>query len=123
MNRNDSSRVDLNSALSRRTVIKTALLGAAVVPATLFLSTAQGAAAPLVPLDPNDPQAKALGYVVDTTKVDAKTNTTHTPEQKCAKCLQFQGKPTDKTGGCNIFMGKSVAANGWCKVYGAKPGA
>lgn len=97
------------------------LLGAALSVASL-LSTAK-AAAPLVPLDPNDPQAKALGYVVDTNKVDAKANPAHKPDQKCVRCIHFVGGPADKTGGCKLFQGKSVAAGGWCKVYALKPGA
>jgi hypothetical protein len=106
------------SDLSRRRMLQLTLLGAAL-PA--MLAPAQGAA-PLVPLTPNDAQAKALGYVADTAQVDAKANPAHKPDQKCSRCLQFVGNATDKTGGCNIFPGKSVAAAGWCKVFVLKPG-
>ena len=78
-------------------------------------------AADLAPLDPNDPTAKALGFVTDSSKVDDATNPTHKPNQKCGVCAQFQGKAGDKTGGCNIFAGHSVPQGGWCKVWAQKP--
>ena len=65
---------------------------------------------------------KTLGYEPDTTKVDAKANPTHKVTQKCANCVQFQGKPADKQGACNLFPGKDVLGNGWCKVWAQKPG-
>lgn len=121
MNRIEDCGIENSGVWSRRRLLTGALLGAAL-PTAQLLSTAQ-AAAPLVPLDPNDAQAKALGYVVDTTKVDSKANPAHKPDQTCTRCLHFAGKPTDKAGGCNLFPGKSVAGAGWCKVYALKPGA
>jgi hypothetical protein len=78
-----------------------------------------GGAAP--PLDPADPTAKALGFAVDTTKVDQAANPAHQVSQHCGVCAQFQGKPGDARGGCNIFPGKSVPQNGWCRVWAARP--
>jgi hypothetical protein len=106
--------------LPRRTILKGALTGLAAIPVVALVGRAD-AAAPAVKLDPNDPQAKALGYVTDTTKVDAKTNPTHKPEQKCANCVQYQGKATDAVAPCTIFAGKQVDANAWCKVWAKKP--
>lgn len=120
MNRGDTSGLEMSSELTRRRVMKAVLLGAAI-PASLFVAAANGAA-PLVPLDPNDAQAKALGYVAETSKVDAKANPTHKPDQTCARCLQYQAKPKDKQGSCNIFPGKAVSSTGWCKVWTLKPG-
>jgi hypothetical protein len=106
--------------MPRRAVLKGALAGLAAIPVvSVFTRTA--VAAPAAKLDVNDPQAKALGYVLDTTKVDAKANPTHKPEQKCSNCVQWQGKPTDAEAGCAIFAGKLVAGPGWCKVYAKKP--
>jgi hypothetical protein len=99
-------------------VLKGALLGIAAVPATALLGHVE--AAP-VKLDPNDPQAKSLGYVEDAKTVDAKANPNYKPGQVCTNCLQFTGKPTDATGPCNIFPGKLVAGPGWCKVYVKRP--
>jgi hypothetical protein len=104
--------------LARRTVLKGALVGIAAVPVTALLGRVE--AAPVM-LDPNDPQAKSLGYVTDATKVDAKANPNYKPGQLCSNCLQFTGKPTDASGPCNIFPGKQVAAKGWCKVYVKRP--
>jgi High potential iron-sulfur protein len=103
--------------LPRRALLKGALAGLAAIPVVAAVTRAE-AAAPA--LDANDPQAKALGYVADTTKVDAKANPNHKPEPKCANCVQFQGKAADAQGPCTIFAGKLVSGNGWCKVYAKK---
>jgi hypothetical protein len=104
----------------RRTLLKGALLGVAAVPVSSLLSRTADAAAGKV--DPNEPQAKSLGYVEDATKVDAKANPNYKPGQACANCLQV---PADKASGaeipCNIFAGRNVAAKGWCKVYVKRP--
>lgn len=71
----------------------------------------------LTPLDEKDPQASALGYAKDTTKVDAKKFPKHTKDQKCSNCQVYQGKAGDAAGGCPIFAGKSVTANGWCSAW------
>jgi hypothetical protein len=112
----------MQSKMSRRTVVKSGIVTCAFVP-VLQLLPRQAAAADLPPLDPNDPTAKALGFTADTTKVDAGTNPTHQPTQRCGTCAQFQGKPGDARGGCNIFTGHSVPQGGWCKVWAQKPGA
>jgi hypothetical protein len=113
----------MQNKISRRALVKSGLLAGALVPALgLIGNTAAAAGADLPALDPADPTAKALGYVSDTTKVDAAANPTHKADQKCSTCAQFQGKAGDARGGCNIFAGKSVAAGGWCKVWAKKPG-
>jgi len=112
----------MQSKISRRMVVKSALIGGALMPA-LNLLAGSAAAADLTPLDPNDPTAKALGFVTDSTKVDASVNPTHKPTQRCGTCAQFQGKAGDARGGCNIFTGHSVPQGGWCKVWAQKPGA
>lgn len=67
-----------------------------------------------------DPQATALGYAADTTKVDAKKFPKHAAAQKCSNCALYQGKATDAAGGCPLFAGKQVAGNGWCSAYAKK---
>jgi hypothetical protein len=109
--------------ISRRSFIGAAVTAAAVVPATSALQQAVAGAAPLPLLDVNDPTAKALKYVVDATKVDAKSNPTFKPGQNCANCVQFQGKPTDKQAPCPLFVGKQVLAAGWCMVWVQRPAA
>ena len=106
--------------ISRRAIVKRGLLAGALVPAFgMLAATAEADALP--PLDPNDPNAKALGYVTDATKVNAANNPTYKANQKCATCAQFQGKAGDATGGCNIFAGHSVPQGVWCKVWAQKP--
>jgi len=104
----------------RRTLLKGALLGVAAVPVSALLSRTADAADGKV--DPNEPQAKSLGYVEDAAKVDAKANPNYKAGQMCANCLQA---PTAKPGAaevpCNIFAQRNVAAKGWCKVYVKKP--
>jgi High potential iron-sulfur protein len=112
----------MQKLISRRTLVNYALVAGAFLPA-LNIGREAAAAEALAPLDPNDPTAKSLGYVSDSSKVDASANPTHKPDQTCANCAQFQGKPGEQQGGCNIFVGKSVAAGGWCKVWAKKPGA
>ena len=76
------------------------------------------AAAPKV--DDKDPQAVALGYSSDTTKVDPKKFPKHTAEQKCSACQLYAGKPKEATGPCPLFAGKQVSANGWCNAWSKK---
>ena len=64
-----------------------------------------------------DPTAVALGYVADTSKVDAKKFPKYAAGQKCGNCQLFTGKASDAAGGCGIFPGKAVAASGWCSAY------
>ena len=108
--------------ISRRALVKGGLAAGALVPAFGFFANTVSAAG-LPPLDPADPTAKALGFVTDTTKVDAGTNPTHKATQMCGTCAQFQGKAGDASGGCNIFAGHSVPKGGWCKVWAQKPAA
>ncbi|GAC1675310.1 MAG: hypothetical protein NVS9B2_25290 [Steroidobacteraceae bacterium] len=112
----------MQSKISRRSIVKGALIAGTFIPA-LDLLTNSAAAAALAPLDPKDPTAQALGFVTDATKVDPAANETYKPTQKCGNCAQFQGQPADAVAGCNIFAGKSVPAGGWCKVWAQKPAA
>ena len=68
-------------------------------------------------VDEKTPAAVGLGYVADTTKVDAKKYPKHTKEQNCANCQLYAGKPKDVAGACPLFAGKQVAAKGWCNAW------
>jgi High potential iron-sulfur protein len=109
----------MQGKISRRAIVKSGLIAGALLPAVGLVSRDAEAAA-LPPLDPGDPTAKALGFVNDATKVDAKKYPTFKPTQKCATCAQYQGKATDATAACTIFAGKSVPAGGWCQVWAQK---
>jgi hypothetical protein len=105
--------------ISRRSIVKSGLIAGALLPTVGLLST-NASAASLPPLDPNDPTAKALGFVTDASKVDTKTYPTFKPSEKCGTCAQFQGKAGDATAACTIFAGKSVPQGGWCQVWAQK---
>jgi len=131
--------------ISRRRILGASLLGLPAVPMMVGTAFGQAAAKPATPaakpaagaaaaapaaaagalpmLSPTEPAAKALGYIEDTTKVDAKANPTHKPEQHCANCLQWANKDRKAaTAKCNLFPGKMVKSAGWCKVWVKAPG-
>ena len=83
---------------------------------------AVGAAQAQAKIDEKDPQAAAVGYLHDTTKVDAKKYPKHDKAQKCSNCQLYQGKASDAWGGCPLFAGKQVAGNGWCSAWAKKAG-
>ena len=95
----------MTASISRRTLIKHGLIAGAMVPACGIL--VNRAFADNAPVDPNDPAAKALGFVV------ASPN----PQQLCSNCLQYTGKAGDAKGGCKIFPGKDVPAGAYCKAW------
>jgi len=71
-------------------------------------------------VDPKDPQAAALGYVVDATKADKAKFTKYAAGQACGGCQLYQGKAGDAAGPCALFAGKQVSAKGWCSAYAKK---
>jgi len=71
-------------------------------------------------LEESDPQAVALGYKQDGSKVDPAKFPTHTPAQVCSACQFFQGKPSDAMAPCQLFAGKQVMAKGWCSGFNKK---
>jgi High potential iron-sulfur protein len=79
-----------------------------------------GAARAQAKLDEKDPQAVALGYVADATKVDTKKYPKYAAGQVCTNCALYQGKPTDAVAGCPLFAGKVVAGKGWCSAWAKK---
>ena len=91
--------------MNRRSFIKMsgAAAGFALIPVFNVAVAADAA------LSPEDPQAKALGYVVKSTVAG----------QNCANCAQAKGDV--KALGCNLFPGKQVSPAGWCKVWSKKP--
>lgn len=68
----------------------------------------------------SDPQAVALGYKADATKVDKTKYPKYAAGQACHNCALFQGKATDAAGGCPLFAGKQVASKGWCSAWAKK---
>ena len=99
---------------NRRTfIIQAAAVGASALAAGRTLAQAK--------LEENDPQAVALGYKHDSTKVDQAKYPKHEAAQKCSNCQLFQGKATDAWGPCALFGAKQVAGPGWCSAWVKKP--
>lgn len=68
-------------------------------------------------LEEKDPQAIALGYLNDATKVDRKKQPKYAPSQICANCQLYAGKASDPWAPCGAVGGKQVNAKGWCIAW------
>jgi hypothetical protein len=111
--------------LTRRQVLGATVLGLPAIPVVIETAMAQAkpAAGALPLLGPNEPAAKALGYIEDAAKVDKKANPNYKPGQICGNCLQWADKDRKvATAKCNLFPGKLVKNAGWCKVWVKAPG-
>lgn len=69
-----------------------------------------------------EPQAQALGYKADSTKVDKAKYPKHAATQVCTNCALYVGKAGSTAGGCSLFAGKQVAGAGWCSAWAKKAG-
>ncbi|MEO6972636.1 MAG: high-potential iron-sulfur protein [Rhodoferax sp.] len=103
------------SSTNRRTFLMAVAAGSSALAATQNLALA---AEPV--LQNTDPQALALGYNQDTTKVDAKKYPKHSADQHCLNCSLFQPMGTAATGHCPLFAGKLVHTTGWCSAWSKK---
>ena len=110
----------MTDKLTRRQVIGASVLGLSAIGVAVETAQAQ-AKLPLLKVD--EPAAKALGYIEDAKKVDAKANPNFKPGQHCGNCLQWGEKDRKAAEGkCNLFPGKLVKNPSWCKVYVKAPG-
>lgn len=73
-------------------------------------------------LDPENPQAKALGYVKHFEDIDQAKWPRYQAGQQCSNCQLAQGDLTADWMGCGIFPGKQVAKEGWCNAWVARQG-
>jgi hypothetical protein len=106
---------------SRRHFLRKLAISAATPAALVGLLPAQDTP-PAVKLEENDPVGLALGYKMDTTKVDAQKYPQHKPDQKCSNCaLITPGAPEGEFIPCTAFQNKLVHSNGWCAAYARKP--
>lgn len=96
----------------REFIVKLSLGGAALL---ANQAMAQGAA-----VSDSDPQALALGYKADASKVDKKKFPQYAAGNLCSNCALFQGKASDAAGGCPLFAGKQVSAKAWCSAWAKK---
>ena len=79
--------------------------------------TASQVAAQAAQVSETDPQATALGYKADNTKVDKAKFPKHEANQMCSGCQLYQGKAGDAAGPCQLFAGKAVSSKGWCSAW------
>ena len=75
---------------------------------------AAGGSLPLV--DEKEPQAVALSYAIDTTKIDKAKFPKYEAGQQCGNCSLYQGAAAAQ-GPCPLFPGKHVASKAWCSAY------
>lgn len=68
-------------------------------------------------LSETDPQAVALGYKADASKVDKAKQPKFVAGQNCANCALYQAPASAAAGGCPLFAGKQVAGKGWCNAW------
>ena len=99
---------------SRRAFVMTVVAGGSALAA----ARASAQAAPA--LAEADPQAVALGYKADNTKVEKAKYPQHAATQMCNGCNFYQGKPADAAAPCQLFAGKQVAGKGWCSAWAKK---
>jgi hypothetical protein len=107
---------------SRRTFLLS--LAASVGTPALFASRALGQTPPSPgKLEESDPIAVALGFKLDTTKVDKTKYPQHSIDQKCSGCNLYKPKSGDTIGPCTAIGNKLVPSAGWCVAYAKIPGA
>ena len=82
------------------------------------LLTAQAQAQSMVA--ETDPQAAALGYKADASKVDKTKQTKYAAGQACGNCALYQGAAGSAAGACPLFAGKQVSAKAWCSAWAKK---
>jgi len=96
---------------SRRAFVMCVVAGSSALAASQVAAQAAG------PVSETEPQAVALGFKTDTTKVDKAKFPKHEASQVCSNCALFQGKPADASGPCALFSMKTVPAKGWCSSW------
>lgn len=90
---------------------------AAAPPAPAVAAAPAPAASGSLPLvDEKEPQAVALSYVNDTTKIDKTKFPKYEAGQQCSNCSLYQGAAAAQ-GPCPLFPGKHVASKAWCSAW------
>ena len=105
---------------TRRTFLKNTALGAFSFGAGLVFITSCASSDQAksefdkLLVDPNEPLAKSMRFVADSTKSEESNG------NKCATCQHFTEKADrsgKKIGSCNIFQGKYVSADSYCVAW------
>jgi len=124
------------SLFSRRSFLRRGLIcvsaGSVVAayPGAVRFARADGE---LKALSPEDSMAKALGYVADSTKVDAaelaKKGQPDASKQNCNACVLYKeggqkiAGDDGEYGKCALFQTGLVNSKGWCKSWALNPAA
>jgi hypothetical protein len=93
-----------------------------VLPAAALGAAARPGTAQPARVEESDPQAVALAYKHDATKVDAKKYPRYAAGQLCSNCQLFLAKSGEEWAGCSAFAGRLVNAKGWCSAWVKKAG-
>lgn len=123
-----------SSLVSRRSFLRRGLIcvsAASVVATYAGVGQRAEAQAELKALSAEDPMAKALGYVADSSKADpaelAKKGQPDASKQNCSTCVLFKdgGKTIPgaegQYGACALFQNGLVNMKGWCKSWAVNP--
>ena len=92
----------------------------AAVPVPEMPASTAGAAPTMQRVDEQGPQAQALGYVEDASRVDKSRFANFVAGSQCSNCALYQGPAGSAEGPCAIFGGQRVAAAGWCNTWAKK---
>jgi anaerobic selenocysteine-containing dehydrogenase len=102
---------------SRRRFLQLAVTGAACL--SMGNSLSAWAAAPR--LSPDDPQAKALGYIEDAAKLSTAKEPAFKKGSVCSGCALYDAAKAEAGfAPCLAFSGKAVNAKGWCRAFAPK---
>lgn len=103
----------MNHPTSRRKFLS--LIGAAMLAPAAPVAFAKTAAAKL---DPQDPVAKALGYVVNVSALKPGQEPAFKAGANCGNCtLYAAAQESAGHAPCSAVGGKLVARAGWCRVH------
>jgi len=72
-------------------------------------------------LEETHPDAVALEYVADASRVNREAHPEFVPGNRCARCFFFHGRGAAATAPCTVFGGFRVSANGWCREFKERP--
>ena len=111
----------MSTPMDRRSLLKSALLGIAALPAATALPRSARADDEIPLLREDDITGKSIGYVADAGKVDPKVYPTFRKGQDCSNCKLYTGDKGDPKGACELVLGQYVLAKAWCKAWEARP--
>ena len=106
------------SSFSAKTSNRRVFMMQMATAATAVMAVSEASAQAMV--DEKDPQAAALAYKVDGTKVDKAKFPKFVAGSNCANCALYQAKAGAAAGGCPLFAGKQVSAKAWCSAWAKK---